>query len=724
MTALFFISLIINSFSALLFMGRESKTSIIKAAVFGVTTYFFVYVLASAGLFWFDVFSINKSVNLTFGISLILAVVSIVINKFSGIKKIRFDVKEFIFFAAVVVIAILLSGKKFQFFGMGQDQGVYQTKAIELMFDNNSNEYDFEYVKDVLTDPKDYDYFRDTIISLQGYYLVGSKYVLDDSDQIGGESGLRGIYHGIPTWPAILALFGRMFGMSYMQECQTVFFVCFLMIVFYILENFKIITVCEAGVVGILATSPQIVWVAKSALTEMLLAVIFAVFIYLACNKDKNTRFFAWIPVAVFSFFHVSIYTIMPLFIVTGWLIYLADRKVKNVISVMLMLASYTVGYLFMYRVSELYTTFNYCNPLRRFIKNIDTVGLSNVVYAAVGVAILLTVFIFLITRIKAFNKYLDFLNENKGRIVKIISAIVVVLVFFLYVNMSGRLTIDNSMNVISLSIASGLLSGLLSIIGIFAISFKKIKSEPIIVMSVVFIYFLIWASLLRPDIQYFYYYGRYNAPFIMVPIVFLSVLFKEIERFEWVPIICSVSILVYIDFDMVMIRTPDDSRVEWNVIEKELDHLDGDNCALIVDNYHITMQEWLFILKAAGKDVYPRFKDFEKEVNLLENHYDNLYFLIDVTDESMDEYEKSQEIGDLENNEETDDEINKKMLESLTKEQKSAMFDNMDYSLERKYYYLHSQDLINEKYTGIGYPVELYQEKRIVEIYKINTKE
>ena len=263
---------------------------------------------------FFDFFSLSRTIIICFSVVFCLLVFSFInIKKF---KKIRFSIKETIVFIGVVIVAILLSGEKFGFYGMGQDQGVYQTKAIEFIFENNSNVQNFDYALKTLSDSEDYTYFRDKVRELQGFYLVGQTEPFYADENAGGESGLEGVYHGLPTWPAILALFGRLFGMGNMQQCQTIFYVCYLMLVFYILENFRIKALYEVLGLSVLGTTPLVIWVSKSALTEMFLTVIMAAFVYFACHENRDVRLFIFIPVTIFSVYHVSVYTLMPLFVI------------------------------------------------------------------------------------------------------------------------------------------------------------------------------------------------------------------------------------------------------------------------------------------------------------------------------------------------------------------------------------------------------------------------
>ena len=682
---IFIISLICLSLSLMIIKGKKEQYSVIKSAVFGTVGYFFIYLFVSAGLLWFDVFSVKKCALVTLGICILgLTVVSIK-NKLSALRKISFDKKEFIFFVLIILVSVLLTGSKFGFYGMGQDQGVYQTKAIEYIYDNNSNEYDFDYVADVLTDPKDYEYFRKVIISLQGYYFTGQTSAEYSTENTGGESGLRGIYHGIPTWPAMLALFGKMFGMDHMQDCQTVFYICFLMITIYIFENFKIKLLCEATSVAILATTPQIIWNSKSALTEMFLAVIMATFIYLVCNENKDVRWLSCIPVAAFSFYHASVYVMLPLFVLVGWIIYIGDRRIRNIISVLVMLMTYLAGFFFMHRLSYFYSVYNYYNPIIRLNRTIGEHYVFAVLLAVI-IAAVLSIILPFVLKISFIKKLGKISPNKKGTIIKIVSGIIFLFTLYQYVKINHSLTVSPMMNLVALSFATGIISILLAIIGLFAIAPHKIEGTPIMVILTVFLYLIVWSVFFKPYVDHYYYVGRYIVPYFIVIMVFLNVIYKEIKKFDWIPFVCAASVIMYLDYDFEMIRTPDDTKVEWNVIKEELEKDKLPNSAYIIDYNHETMLEWMLSLKASGEDVYPYDGDLDAQAEKLSKYYDNLYFMHEGRGKLyIDEYTK------------------------------------LPFELECRYTFKHSEDYENKIDSWIGYPNSFFSEEKKLEVFSLS---
>ncbi|MCR4649499.1 MAG: hypothetical protein K5776_10535 [Lachnospiraceae bacterium] len=728
---LFAISIICNTyfFISAIPVFRDN-VSVIKATVFGTIGYFFVYTAVSAILITAGFFSVEKTVLITLAVSLLSVIFSVIKFKLSPFKKIKFDKKELIFFLSIILVSLVLGKDKFGFYGMGQDQGVYQTKAAEFVFDNNSNEYNFDYAFAAFEDREDFTNFRNQIKKLQGYYLLGQNTPTYADPEDGGMTGLEGVYHGLPTWASIMALFGKMFGLSHMQDVQTVFFICFIMMAFYILENFKIKTVCEIASVTVLAFSPIVVWVSKSALTEMFLAVIVATYIYLLCHENKNARLFMWIPVAVFSVYHVSAYTMMPLFVFTGWMNLFADKRKRAVLPALLIPVSFQAGFLFSLENSELYTVINFLKPLSKFITAFKTEDYSDdtlaftAVSAAVLACIIITLILYIILRYKKISGTFEKAGPKNGLIVKISSLLVFAFVIFEYVKSNGSFTLDPLRNIVSISVASGFVSLLLILIGLLLVKSEKIKDTPVLFMFPAFWYLLVWCVMFKPYINYFFYYGRYDVPYVIIPIVFLCVLYRDFERTDWIPAVCAASVFVYLNYDVYLVKNQDDTKVAWDVIEIELEDERLQNSAVVINDDFETMLEWFFLVKASGAEVFPMEKDFDAQTERLLQTYDNVYFMYEYNAEagSREETQFSDDTfsDDFYVLQDTSDLIDASDISEIGEEETRGIesITDKDFELIKKYLFTRSEDTSFEADSWTGYPESFETAQRILEIH------
>ena len=118
------------------------KRDIIELFVLGLTGFFCVYVLGSGILFWMDKFSINAALWVTLSLELVFLLT--VVFFIREMPTCIFRYKEMRIPLAAFIIALIAVGGKFGYFGMGQDQGVYQVKALGLINGENSNFYTFD----------------------------------------------------------------------------------------------------------------------------------------------------------------------------------------------------------------------------------------------------------------------------------------------------------------------------------------------------------------------------------------------------------------------------------------------------------------------------------------------------------------------------------------------------------------------------------------------------
>ena len=77
------------------------------------------------------------------------------------------------------------------------------------------------------------------------------------------------------------------------------------------------------------AFSPMVLWSSKSSLTEIELSCFVAAFIFFLIEGDKKVYIFHSYPIAAFSFFHITIYTFIPVVICIYWICYIYTKK-KN----------------------------------------------------------------------------------------------------------------------------------------------------------------------------------------------------------------------------------------------------------------------------------------------------------------------------------------------------------------------------------------------------------
>lgn len=601
------------------------KISSLKAIILGITNYFFVYVLSSALLFWKNIYSIKKTICLSFALLVIIGTCEYLWKK----KKpsFFFQKKDWCILGLVLLGILPMTWQKFGFFGMGQDQGVYQTKAIELVYGNNERIFSFDEYDSLKTKEQKESYIA-TVKKLAGYdRLDKGKPMMPD---LAKNNKTTAIYHGIPTWASILALFAKIFGIAHMQDCQTLFFVLFLMLVFYILENCNIKTLIQIPAVLILGLSPEIIWVSKSALTEMFLAVIVSSFLFLLTEKKENMRFYSWIPVLVFSFYHVTIYTMIPMILFIYWGLAFITKDKRYIRSCDLSIVGYLLGFLFMVYISPTYTTNNYERPLSGLgFVNDDTL-IPLVVIISV-VALVITNIIPLLmenTTVLSIGKKLD---KNKAWICKGIIGIVLCLFIVMCVKNAVSIEQVGQITLVSIMMATGIFVLPIVIVSLLTMSKEKMIGTNWFIIFTLFVYtILIYSVFLRFRCPYYYYYGRYLVPYLFVVVVIFCFLWNEKKKY-YLALLAFLGAFYFVQPDYVLYTQQDDTRMSWEVLENLLNKVEGENNAVIISE---DLEGILFLpISSTACDVYNEWNDLESEIAFMNDKYENIYYIGTVSE-------------------------------------------------------------------------------------------
>ena len=159
-------------------------------------------------------------------------------------------------------------------------------------------------------------------------------------------SDVSGYYHGIPTFPAMLALFGKCLCVDNMSQFQTLFFVCSIFLLFWGCGNLRLRPITTNLLLLLYTLCPYVIWVSKSALTEPFLCALLAWFFYLATSEKTQDRHLLFAPVLVFSFYHISCYTLLPMFICIFAAKYVYTKNRECLLQGILSSAGFLAGYI------------------------------------------------------------------------------------------------------------------------------------------------------------------------------------------------------------------------------------------------------------------------------------------------------------------------------------------------------------------------------------------
>lgn len=627
------------------------KANLLETLVLGVAYWFCAWIVASMGLFVLDEFRLFRAACATVGLLLVVGVAAVLVRHkrdavpWRSLVQISWDIKPYWIPLAVCACGAVLVAVKHGMYGMGQDEGVYQTLAINLMNGVTDRQQDFaEYH---LLSPEQQTEFEWNVKGyLVGYDIGSDIYSPTVYDNIKLDiypptvydmdvSPVSGIFHGIPTFASLLAMWGMLFGMSAMQGVQTVFYFLLIFLIYFICQNLHLRrTACALACVTA-AASPIVLWTVKSALTEPFLGVLFALFLYFLTSQEHPERqWLSILPIAVFGCYHVSIYTVLPVFLVVYGGMYWLTRRRSFAILMPVTVVGYLISFFAMCAAQPFYTMNNY-SPL--FGLGITQKDLPVIVPTVCAVALAACAgYIWLVHRC-VHRKYAEMSVEHYQLRIKN-SRLGIILVELLLVPLVGYIIVKFFTNDDVFHMAQfSALYGFLCNTGIFAMAAAWIfgvirprfylERPAYLVVLVMFAYcVLFYSAFLRYTVENYYYYGRYLTPFLPIAAVFAAMTLDRLRTRVMLPLTVA-GLVVVAPFDRFLAVSKDDTWMEWDIMEELADEITEDDCVIVESAF---MKPLYLTLRAmTGADAYPVLGgDVEAQAESLEDRYKNVYYI------------------------------------------------------------------------------------------------
>lgn len=607
----------------------KKSINIIQSVIFTFIGYFFGHVLLSGFLFFFDWYSIEKTLVMCMIFWGIMCAIALVKKKSF---EVEFDIKNYILPIIVTLIGVpFLTLAPFEYFGMGQDEGIYQTQAILFMNGITGRQYDIEeyYLVDSLEE-KDAIMEATNTNQLQGIYIY-SKYNLhyfltnNDSTSI---SETAGVLHGIPTFSALLALWGKIFGMEHMAGVSVLFWICCIFLLYEICVRLNMNIIGKCLTLFIYVWSPIVIWTGKSALTETGLTLIWLVFIYNILGKSNKNILLSALCVTVYSFYHVSVYAFMPLYVLMYVGLYLISSQKIYLKALIVSVVGYLAGFWFACETSYAYVIGNYNRIYYWFI------DASNIFYIVNAVCIIFILFgIGLLC-----GKTLKFTWKKKyvNYAVKAFFALV-----FVYLVMKGIQKQISIMNfaIVAFIVLTGIIVPIIVLGNVSFCTSRWLEDKDRGIMLVLFLYCIVFYSVFSMTFHYYYYYARYFVMYIPIIAIMGGLILQNVKQWKALVIIV-VNILLFLPFNYCLLREKDDSRFEWNTLS-EISEVLEPNDVLILDPEFF--YAFYLPLKAMNDiDIYPVysypvFDNLEEQCEELDTESNHIYYLTYNVDRVLD---------------------------------------------------------------------------------------
>lgn len=595
------------------------RENIARLLIISVLVYFSAFIIVSGLLFWIDQFSITRT----------LMIIIVVEGVFDALKYIRckslqieWNVKDYIIPAIIVLCAMPFVLQKYEFFGMGQDEGVYQTQAIQFMYDHNDVQRDFEEYYLLESEEAKEDFQLSLQEDLIGLYNYDTSLPFASEEK--EVSDVSAVFHGIPTFPALLGLFGKMFGIRHMSDIQTIFYICAVFLLFFILQDLKVKKESRIVCTVLFAFSPLTLWVSKSALTEIGITALILGFIYLIMSMKKEKVFLSVVPLAAMCFFHLTIYTMFPLFMAIYLGMYVAKNESCYVISAATLNTAFILGMTMTMMIAGTYSfTYNFGPIYRLPGVSQENAALFFGIVSALGYVVCLGLYV--------VRKKLNWLKNLCMRLKYIVirACLVGGVLYQAVIILSKREKYQGGFGALRHLTLAGygfsvgiIVPAVAGVIAIFCVK-KVFSGTKGSVVSVLFIYcILLYSCYMRKDINYYYYYGRYLAPYIAIVLLFSALALEQISR----KIVCLIgvcSLCILLPYEKMLLTDKDDTRVTWDALENVIAQIKRGSTVIITrDNMKFY---YLPIRAMTGAACFPETEAIIEEIQL---KYENYYYI------------------------------------------------------------------------------------------------
>lgn len=612
------------------------KTDLVKIAALGAGFYFSAYTALSGLMIWTDHFSVTGATICTFVVGIITDVF-LVITKTGRIHRIRFIWKSYIPLAIMIALAAFLSCMNHaEMYYMGQDSGPYQSRAMFYLGGYNSNVIDFPEIGDSLNEWEKWHYI-DELKDLDGFY---ADYPSDEN--IAVTANVSGVTHGINTFPAALALWGKMFGLDNMPGILTVFYLLLIAYTWFICVNLKFKTSVRTIITAVMVLCPIVLWNSQNTLPEIMLAAFLAMsFELISEGTKKRVTFMSAVPLVAFAFVHIQMTILMPLFVCIYLINYFYTKHRGYLNALLVVLASYVCGFIMMFTTARVYVNKNFdaiYNKTHGLVgdKNIVVVVcITSIIAAALVVVMKLAGKRFFAIRLSQALKG----SKTAGKNARIVIAVVLLILTGIYIYKAFTSVIPSDMRIARMSVM-----GLLQMTGFVILPFAfiamiykgrdffKDRFFASVVVSVIYV-LILYCRVVVPQVYYYFYFARYLTPFIFLIPVAAGFILNRVKPKYMIPLPV-IGILVMIWQSRILYTDQDLTYSQYEIMESIASCVTDNDAVLINEQGYRCQRIFLLPIKAlTGADIFFVDQDnIDTQLAYYRSKYDDVFcFTYDI---------------------------------------------------------------------------------------------
>lgn len=626
-SALLIVLLLINVATLFLVIYSQSKKILMSIAggfMIVITQYMLIGLFATC----FDWYSSIGFMLISILLSFLIAVhyrvaLKDLLKNFKKSFKFNLIPIPYIFVLGLVVLSMIFMNG---YFGMGQDQGVYQVKAIALSSGESDNAIALENERGILKtldftqDNDEFDnYVRVFFNSQVGFY--------GNADENGYDDTLTAVIHGTTSYPSLLAFDIEAFGLSGILNVNFVLVFISFVFLMEILEHLNVNKFLGTIVLFIGILSPAVIWVAKSSLTESVQLPLLIAIIYGLIVMTDNKRYgllIATVATIGQSVLHLSAFSILPAIGVLFLVVFLRTGDKLVLICNLIITVIYELAFLVQCKLFDIYVTANITLSLNKMLGREFPHSFYVSLISITGMVLALITLIFLIPKVREIA--LKLMN-------KAVYPVVVLLVLAVSIAMFVRSFVSQiGINGLEASVYNFTVDGILLSCGIillplalvFCVIFinKAMKDSKLEILVIAFIYFVFFLqATLHPVTNHYYYYARYFTPVVfLVPLLFATLSDRFVKKEIYSCTAGLLAVIVILPFSLFVSSMKDDTNMSWRELSEYSKNFSNGDAVVFSGG---ARKELLLATKfLSGADVYV---DYVPEMEL-DSRYENVY--------------------------------------------------------------------------------------------------
>lgn len=394
----------------------------------------------------------------------------------------------------------------------------------------------------------------------------------------------------------------------------------------------------------VVCISPIVIWISKTAYSEMPLILIVVLYLYYITLGNPNRLEVLSLGTVSFycAVYHVIFLILYPVFILIHILKNLETGNKYYIFSNIIAAVGLYYSATYMSITS---TRYYYDNLERLYIKPYVTA--YNIKHY-----ILLLAVITVITSIFAM-KFKNKLDVNRLRSLLIIGCKVMVILSLIYIinytlkMYAGKLELyipryrqlqksyfgDLTKSAAHLSLwALMIFTGFIPLPVLTIIFLKKNwKAEkgvdiklPLLLLFIYFVF--IFGNIFKKEVYYYFYYARYLSYIIPLIVITIPIFFKNKKIIITMTVI---SLIFMLRLDLSISKKVDDTRIEWSVVSGIISNIDKNKRNAVIIAEEETMAFLGLPIKYMSNiNIYPQMTDIQSEEELLNKNYENVYLI------------------------------------------------------------------------------------------------